>query len=192
MLNSEIIDLMKKSIKPKKTDEWVNLDINCFLYAMNCDVPTEKVLYIDKDLKCHCAWDVGEVSNNSKKDINKEELVFAFLEDCKLLEISAKKVDEDYELTMEDEWLVALFLTDSFYYFNSKRTDFHFLKKNFNDKTWSHKFPYGDIKFVDDNNKQIILPSDFVCYADVPNALVNYEYIATYRLIRKKDLVKEN
>ncbi len=191
MLSDEIISLMKKSIRPKNKEEWVNLDVNCFLYAINCDLPTKSVLYVDNELKKHCAWNVGEVSDNFKKDNPKEKIKYAFLEDCKRLDINVKKVSEDYEPLLKDEWLVALYCTDPFYYLDGKQIDFHFIKKNFNDKTWTHKFPSCNIISVDDENKPITLPSNFICHASLPNCLLKYKYIDTYRLIRKKDLVKK-
>lgn len=96
---------------------------------------------------------------------------------------------KDYELSDENEWLVSLYYTIPFLSYGEKISDFHFIKKKFAEEVWTHKFSYSNVKSTDMDEKTILYPADFNCYiTDDNNQSINYKYINTYCLKRKKDL----
>lgn len=187
MLSKEIINFMKENIVVKNTKDW-QLSANCFLYGINCNVPKYKISYVDDKGDVHYGYNVGEASDSCKVVSSKEELRLSFLNDCEALGIEAKAVAEDYELTDENEWLVAIYYTKPFLYEKTELSDFHFIKKNFSEDTWTHKLREETVRTTDKTGFLITSPTNFVWYEmDDDNHCIDYEYVDTYCL-RKKDL----
>lgn len=186
MLSDEIINYMKKNIVVDGVYE-PQISANCFLYAINCDVSPYDITYVDACGKYHHGENLGEVSNSPKIPSSKEEFRTAFLKDCEVLGINVRPVIENYRLSDENEWLVALYYTKPFLYLGNVIYDFHFIKKKFGEDTWTHKSPYTAIQSKDMIESLITSPTNFEWHQmDGHHCEIDYEYIDTYCLRRKK------
>lgn len=186
MLSDEIINYMKKNIVVDGVYE-PQISANCFLYAINCDVSPYDITYVDDSGEYHYGNNLGEVSDSSKIPSTKEQTRTSFLKDCEVLGIKVKTVSEDYELIDENEWLVALYYTEPFFHHGKKTSDFHFIKKKFGEDIWIHKPPCDVVRKKDKTKTLITAPTSFVWYVmDDDRCRINYEYIDTYCLRRKK------
>ncbi len=144
---------------------------NCYTYALNMDIPTDT--------------NIGDISWQYNSNYNYKDFERLFIDDCNTLDISVKKVEPDCNLLNENEWLVVLYGTDYYIKNKCKTSDFHLIKKNYSEK-WSGKYLHEMPHYKDDNNDTLDNVKDalFAILDDEENVVL-YNYIGTYKLIKK-------
>ena len=170
-MDAELLEEIKQRIlinqEIELTDEYVD-EANCYTYALNVNLPIR--------------ISVGDISGENDDSIPSKDFEHLFIDDCTMLDIDVKKVSKHYKIAKDNEWLVALFVTDFFDFYNRRFCDFHFIKKNYNSE-WVNKYSGRYPKYTDACGKELKdIENMTFATKDSHGNLVYYDYVGTYRL----------
>ena len=179
----EDLELLKNSIIPNR-EKWENIgSTNCLAYALNIDVCLYDFIQFREYLLN--IYELGRICNYYKDYYLDNEVIDLLHIDCDLLDLDITKVNEDYELKKEDEWLISVYNSPILYNSGKKTSEYHFIKKEYN-KNWLSKPGFGDVTNLDNNDKIISNPKEaYFDISDDKNDFIPLKYLGTYKLRKK-------
>lgn len=181
-MNNNILEIVKRKIGSANLyiDEWKNIrGTNCYSYALCNDLSIYDLKKIDESFN----YFVGVFSDSTDYIDDCDDLEKAFYKDMNVLNIDVKKTDVNCTLS-DNEWLIAMYMTENYYDENLEKIDFdfHFLRKS-KDGIWKHKMGnLGNICEIDDDYETIYDPNKANMYLDDN---LKYNLVGIYKLHRK-------
>ncbi len=169
MINEKLL-VFKESIDVNKKN-WENiLTTNCYAYALGIDLNIGNMIL-----------DLGDISGLNYKVRNGYGFEEALINDMLALDLKIKKVDFNYKIKNENEWIISLFSTPRFYVDGDYIKDYHFLRKT-KDEGWTHKFD-NSISSADSDGNLMNDPRNVIIKT---NKVIEYKYVGCYLLTKNE------
>lgn len=176
MPDENLLKLIKNTIE-NPSDTWKNHVCNCYMYAILADLDARSLDF---------PFRLGVLSDTFSYLRNKSEMEYSLYKDMDILDINIEKIDPFIYDLEQNEWKIALYLSDSFDLDGENANDFHFIREC-KESVWLHKQGYyGKIKRVNFKFGELIHPKNANISAMVNNQQLNYEYVGSYKLSLKK------